>query len=327
MPNSWAQRRVLVTGATGFVGSWLVRRLLREGASVVCFVRDWDPQSNLIRSGDVDRTTVVLGQLQDRAAVERAVAEHTPDTVFHLGAQTIVGTALRAPMGSFESNIRGTYHVLEACRRYGDQVNRVLIASSDKAYGESETLPYDESMPPLGSGPYEVSKACADLLSRTYHETYGLPTVIARCGNIYGGGDLNWSRVVPGTIRSLLGGQRPIIRSDGTYTRDYVFVEDAVDAYLAMADSAHLEDVRGQPFNFGPESPVDVLTLVDIIRRLMDRSDLEPVIKDTATAEIRDQYLSSEKARRVLGWSPAYDLETGLRETIAWYRNYLGVPH
>ena len=322
-PVPWSERRVLVTGATGIVGSWLVRRLLSEGAGVVALVYDWDPQSELIRSGDIHRTQVVSGGLEDLSAVERAVNLHEPDTVVHLGAQTLVGTANRNPLPTFEANIRGTYHLLEVCRMHRELVRSVVVASSDKAYGESSVLPYDESMPLAGTHPYDVSKSCADLLAGAYAVTYGLPVTVARCGNIYGGGDLNWSRIVPGTIRSLLRGERPVLRSDGTFTRDYIYVQDAVDAYLRLAERADEEGVRGEAFNFSPGAPLSVLDITSVIQRLMGREDLEPVILNQARAEIRDQYLDSEKAVTRLGWTSGYTLDEGLRATIEWYAHFL----
>ncbi len=323
MGGSWSGRRVLVTGATGLVGSWLVPALLERGAFVAGLVRDHDPQRELVRSGMIRNIAVVTGALEDFRVVERAVVEHDVDTIIHLGAQAIVGTALASPLPTFESNVMGTVHVLEAARRRADRVRAVVVASSDKAYGDSETLPYTEAMPPLGRHPYDVSKSCADLISVAYHRTYGLPVVVARCGNIYGGGDLNWSRIVPGAVRSLYFGQRPEIRSDGTFIRDYVYVRDAVDAYLSMAEMADRDGVCGEAFNFGPQRPFTVLEVVERLSRLMGRDDLPPKILGTAKGEIREQYLCSDKARARLGWAPAWSLDDGLKETAAWYRAYL----
>jgi len=320
--TDWSGHRVLVTGATGIVGSWLVKDLLASGAQVFVLVRDWDPQSELMRSGDVQRTTVIHAALEDFRGVERAVSEYGPDTIFHLGAQTIVGTALRSPLQTFESNIRGTYHVLEVSRIHADIVRRVVVASSDKAYGESDALPYTENMPALGQHPYDVSKSCADLLARTYAFTYGLPIGIARCGNIYGGGDLNWSRIVPGTIRSLLHRERPVVRSDGTYLRDYLYVKDAVAAYQSLACALDEPRLRGQAFNFGPGVPVSVLDIITSIRSLMKAEHLEPILANNARGEIRHQYLDCSKAARLLHWQPQQTLRDGLAETIAWYRGY-----
>ncbi len=321
---NWQEHRVFVTGATGIVGSWLVKRLLHEGTYVVALVRDWNPQSELIRSGDINGTTVVSGDLEDYATLERAISEHEIDVVFHLGAQTIVGTALRSPLQTFEANIRGTYNLLEACRVHNDLVERVVVASSDKAYGEVENLPYTEDMSPRGRHPYDVSKSCADLIARTYAYTYDLPVTVARCGNVYGGGDLNWSRIVPGTVRSVLCDQQPVLRSDGEYTRDYIFVSDVVEAYLLLAERTPNMTIRGEAFNFSCGSPITVLHLTLKILELMGRGDLEPIILNLSLAEIRDQYLDSGKASRLLGWVPRYSLEEGLALTISWYREFLG---
>lgn len=324
MAVEWSGARVLVTGATGIVGSWLCRELIARGAHVVALVRDPDPQSDLYRSGDVLRTSVVAGPLEDYATVERAINEHEVSTVFHLGAQAIVGTAQRSPIQTFKSNIEGSWNVLEACRRLGDQVRAVVVASSDKAYGDQPDLPYREDMPLLACHPYDVSKSCTDMLARTYAASYALPTVIARCGNIYGGGDLNWSRIVPGTIRSLLRGERPIVRSNGQYVRDYLYVRDAVSAYLRLADAViDDEAVRGEAFNFSTESWVSVLEIVDTIRKRMG-SDLVVQVLDRAQGEIKSQSLSAARAKRELGWLAAWDLERGLDETITWYRAYFG---
>lgn len=324
--TKWVDRRVFVTGATGFIGSWLVRRLLDQHAYVVVLIRDGDPQSPLFLSGDVGRTRVINGALEDYATLERAINEHEPDTIFHLGAQTLVGPAFRNPLPTFESNVRGTYNLLEACRVHSDIVQQIVVASSDKAYGDVEHLPYVETMAMQGHHPYDVSKSCTDLIAQTYARTYGLPVNITRCGNVFGGGDLNWSQLVPGTIRSVLSNQRPVLRSDGNYTRDFIFVADIVDAYLLLASKTGVNDIRGEAFNFGLQRPVTVLNLTRSILELMGRSEMEPVVKNEAQAEIRDQSLDSAKARRLLNWSPAYTLEQGLTETIHWYREYLAHP-
>ena len=323
MTGFWKNRRVFVTGATGMIGAWLVKDLLAQGAYVVALVLDADPQSELYRSGDVGRISVVNGNLEDFGTLERAINAHEADTVFHLGAQAIVGVAHRAPLPTFETNVRGTWNLLEACRLHRDLVERVVIASSDKAYGAQPRLPYTEDMPVAGMHPYEVSKSAADLIARTYYHTYGLPVAIARCGNVFGGGDLNWSRIVPGTIRSCLRGERPVVRSDGSYVRDCFYVKDASRAYLRLGERLGDPQVVGEAFNFSNESPLTVLGLVGVIQKLMDAGHLEPDVRDVAEGEIRSQYLSAAKARKRLGWVPEFDLEAGLRETIAWYREFL----
>jgi CDP-glucose 4,6-dehydratase len=266
---------------------------------------------------------VVSGRLEVIGTLERAVAEHEVDTVFHLGAQAIVGTALRSPLATYEANIRGTYNLLEACRIHQDLVRRLVVASSDKAYGDVSVLPYTEDMPANGRHPYDVSKSCTDLLAMTAAHTYGLPVAIARCGNIYGAGDLNWSRIVPGTLRLALEGRAPVLRSDGLFTRDYLYLEDVVEAYLVLAEATGERDIRGEAFNFSPERPLSVLEMVHAVLEATGRSDLEPVIQNTARAEIRDQYLDATKANRLLGWRPAFSLEEGLRTTASWYRAFL----
>jgi CDP-glucose 4,6-dehydratase len=318
----WQDQPVLVTGATGLVGSWLVRRLREAGAHVVCLVRDWVPQSELVRSGHLDAVTVVRGDVRDQALLERALGEHEIATVLHLAAQTIVGIANRNPVSTFETNVQGTWALLEACRR-SPAVRQVIVASSDKAYGDQVQLPYDEDTPLQGQHPYDVSKSCADLIAHTYAVTYGLPVAITRCGNFYGGGDLNWNRIVPGTIRSVLRGQRPVIRSDGQFVRDYFYVEDGAAAYMHLAEQlAHDRALTGEAFNFSNEIQVTVLDLVQRILRLMN-SDLRPEVRNEASNEIRHQYLSAGKARRRLGWAPLFDLDTGLRKTISWYKEFL----
>ena len=232
----WKNKSVLVTGATGLVGSWLVRDLLDKGAHVTALVLDTDPNSELFRSGDVNRISVVNGDLRNYKDVARATFTNSCTDVFHLGAQTIVGTALVDPISTFESNIQGTWNVMEAARQSQGSVKSVVVASSDKAYGSSETLPYLENFPLHGDGPYDVSKSCTDLIAQSYGSTYGIPVTVARCGNIYGGGDLNWSRIIPGSIRDLINEKRPVLRSDGTFVRDYVHVDDIVSAYLKLSE-------------------------------------------------------------------------------------------
>jgi CDP-glucose 4,6-dehydratase len=317
----WLDRPTLVTGATGLVGSWLVNRLIEARADVVCLVRDWIPQSEMVRSGAMPRTKVVRGDVRDQALLERVLGEHEIDTVIHLAAQTIVTIANRNPVSTFESNIAGTWSLLEACRR-SPLVRQIVIASSDKAYGDQTQLPYTEETPLVGRHPYDVSKSCADLIAQAYAVTYGTPVVITRCGNFYGGGDLNWNRIVPGTIRSILRGQRPVIRSDGSFVRDYFYVEDGAIAYMLLAEKlAADKGLQGRAFNFSNEIQVTVRQLVDQILKLM-KSGLEPDVRNEASHEIVHQYLSAEAARRDLGWRPHFSLDEGLDRTIAWYRSF-----
>ena len=318
----WSGRPVLVTGGTGLVGSWLTSKLREAGADTVCLIRDWVPQSELVRSGTIDQVTVVRGDIRDRDLIERTLGEYEIDTVIHLAAQTIVGIANRNPVSTFESNIQGTWNLLEACRR-SPAVRSIVVASSDKAYGDQEELPYDESTPLEGRHPYDVSKSCADLIAQAYAKTYDLPVSVTRCGNFYGGGDLNWNRIVPGTIRSVIRGERPVIRSDGQFVRDYFYVEDGAAAYLLLAEQLHgRSELRGQAFNFSNEIQVTVCQLVQRILRLMG-SDLEAEIRNEASNEIRHQYLNASRAREMLGWAPLFTLDQGLERTLAWYRDYL----
>jgi CDP-glucose 4,6-dehydratase len=318
-PLFWRDRPTLVTGASGLVGGWVVKRLRELRADVVCLVRDWVPQSELVRGHQLEQVKVVRGDVRDQALLERVLGEYEVDTVLHLAAQTIVPIAGRNPISTFESNIAGTWTMLEACRR-SPLVKQVVTASSDKAYGDHDGRPYDEATPLMGLHPYDVSKSCADQIAQTYARVYELPVSITRCGNFYGGGDLNWNRLVPGTIRSVLRGQRPVIRSDGRAVRDYFYVEDGAAAYLLLAEHLHARpELRGEAFNFSNEAPVAV---VDLVRRILDTmgSRLTPDIRDEARHEIPRQVLSAEKARRMLGWSPSFSLDEGLRRTIDWYR-------
>ncbi|HEX8394656.1 MAG TPA: GDP-mannose 4,6-dehydratase [Longimicrobium sp.] len=322
MSGFWQDRPTFVTGGTGLVGNWLVRSLVEAGADVVCLVRDWVPQSEMVRTGLFHKVKTVRGDVCDQALLERTLGEYEIDTVIHLAAQTIVGIANRNPVSTFESNIQGTWALLEACRR-SPSVKQIVMASSDKAYGECDTLPYDESTPLQGTHPYDVSKSCSDLITQSYANTYGLPVTITRCGNFYGGGDLNWNRIVPGTIRSVMRGQAPVIRSDGTFIRDYFYVEDGAAAYMLLAEKmASDPSVNGHAFNFSNEIQVPVLQLVQSILDEMG-SDLKPDVRNEAKHEIRHQYLSAEKARRMLDWSPLFTLDEGLRRTVAWYREFL----
>jgi CDP-glucose 4,6-dehydratase len=317
----WQDRPVLVTGGTGLLGGWLVRRLLEHGADIVCLVRDWVPQSEIIHAQLIDRVRVVRGDVCDQALLERILGEDEINTVFHLAAQTIVSIANRNPISTFNTNIRGTWALLEACRR-SPTVRSIVIASSDKAYGDQEKLPYDEESPMQGRYPYDVSKSCADLLTQSYADSFKLPVAITRCGNFYGGGDLNWNRVVPGTIRSVIRGQKPVIRSDGRYVRDYFYIEDGAAAYILLAEQlAQNADLSGQAFNFSNEMPMSVIELVERILLLME-AKLKPIIRGEVSNEIRKQYLNADKARRLLKWQPIFTLEEGLERTIAWYKEF-----
>jgi len=313
----WQGRTTFITGAHGLLGQWLTQRLLREGADIVCLVRDQQPPMESHRTP----YKVVQGDVRDYDLLERVLNEHEVNTVFHLAAQSIVPRANAEPAPTFNTNVGGTWAVLEACRR-NTPVQQIIVASSDKAYGQHDTVPYHEEMPLQGRHPYEVSKACADLLAQAYAHTYNLPVAITRCGNFYGGGDLNWNRIVPGTIRSVLRGERPVIRSDGQYTRDYLYVDDGAAAYLLLAEQmGSTASLGGQAFNFSNEAPVTVLEMVERILKLMD-SSLRPEIRNEASGEIRSQYLSAAKARRQLGWKPEYSLDEGLQRTIEWYTKF-----
>lgn len=317
----WAQRPVFVTGATGLLGSWLVPELVRAGASVVALIRDNNPRSPLIRGGWLGRITSVQGSLTDEGLLQRTLAEYSIDTIFHLGAQTLVGVAKVDPVGTLDANIRGTWLLLEAARMCG--VKQVIVASSDKAYGDCPDLPYREDYPLRGRYPYDVSKSCADLITSMYATTFGMQSSIVRCGNLFGGGDLNFSRLVPGAIQSTLRGESFLIRSDGLYVRDFLYVEDAVQAYLCLAERlANDASLSGEAFNFGLELKVTMLDVVQKILVMMGRSELRPTVLDIANKEIREQSLDAEKARTRLGWSPQYYMDEGLRRTIDWYQNF-----
>jgi len=321
MKDFWKDRNVLVTGCTGLLGSHLTQMLVEKKTNVVGLVRDLVPKSNLVQTGIHDKINIVRGCVEDFYTIERTINEYEIDTVFHLAAQTIVGIANRNPLSTFESNIKGTWCVLEACRRV-PTVKRIVIASSDKAYGDQNKLPYDENAPLIGAHPYDVSKSCADLISLMYYKTYNIPVCVTRCGNFYGPGDLNFNRIVPGTIRSIFNNEAPVIRSDGNYIRDYFYVKDGALAYIHLAEKMDDKKIHGEAFNFSNEIQVSVLELTKKILKLMEREDLKPKILNEAKNEIKHQYLSAEKARKMLGWKPKYDLESGLKETIEWYKQF-----
>lgn len=323
MTEFWRDRAVLVTGGSGLLGSWLVNALQQRGARVIVLLRDIVPDALLHTSGADRRSVLVLGDVADGRVVERVLVEHEVDTVFHLAAQTIVGHALRDPLSTFRSNVAGTWELLDACRR-SERPTRVIVASSDKAYGSQAVLPYTEDQPLEGRSPYDVSKSCADLIAQSYAATYGVPAVVARCGNLYGGGDLDFNRLVPGTIRAALAGEAPLLRSNGTPMRDYLYVEDAVDAYLTLAERAHEPGIVGRAWNFSTESPLTALEMTWELLRASGRPDLTPLVDATATHEIQKQYLSAEAARRELRWEPRYGLAEGLQRTVHWYRGHLG---
>jgi CDP-glucose 4,6-dehydratase len=320
--DGYAGKTVLVTGASGIVGSWLVRRLLDAGATVVALVRDDDPHSEFVRSGDIARVTRVHGSLEDLVLLERTLVQYEVQVVFHLGAQTQVRHAQWSPWASLEANVRGTYNLLEACRRNTRTLEAIVIASSDKAYGETDVLPYTEAHPLAGRNIYDASKSAADLLASAYAHSYGLPLGIARCANIYGAGDLNWDRIVPGTIRSLLRAEAPVIRSDGTLLRDYLHVDDAVSAYLVLGAALLADREHAEAFNFGHGTPVSVIEVVNEIRSALG-SDIAPLIQANAPNEIQAQWLDSTKAADRLGWRPTLSLGDGIAATVPWYRDLL----
>lgn len=317
----WKNTPVLVTGCTGLLGSNLCKELIERKANVVGLVRDWVTKSVLIKDNYIGSMNIARGDVTDFQTVERVLNEYEIEVVFHLAAQTIVGIANRNPLSTFETNIKGTWNVLEASRRV-PTVKKILIASSDKAYGDQIILPYHEDAPLCGTHPYDVSKSCADLIAKTYHITYGTPVCVTRCGNFYGGGDLNFNRIVPGTIKALLNGEKPVIRSDGSYIRDYFYVEDGVHAYLHLAEKMDDKKILGEAFNFSNELQITVLELVNKIITSMGKEDLQPQVLGIASNEIIHQYLSAQKARTMLGWAPKYTLEEGLKRTIEWYTRF-----
>lgn len=320
LKNYWKNKNVFITGATGFLGSWLTKYLLEENSNITILARDWVPYSKLYTDNLNKKINIIKGEIENYFLLERILNEYEVDIVFHLAAQTIVSIANNNPISTFETNIKGTWNVLEACRR-NKRIKKIIAASSDKAYGDQKILPYNEYTSLTGRHPYDVSKSCADLICKSYNETYDLPVCVTRCGNFYGGGDLNFNRIIPGTIRSVLNNDPPIIRSDGSYIRDYFYIEDAVLAYLLLAEKMDDKSLHGEAFNFSNEIQITVLDLVNKIIELMG-SNLKPVILNEATNEIKHQYLSAKKAKDLLGWKSEYDLNVGLQKTISYYIDF-----
>lgn len=323
MDDFWSGRNVFITGADGFIGSWLTKALVKKRANVTCLVRDIVPHGGLTLHRLENMVTIVFGSITDYELIQRILNEKGIDTCFHLAAQAIVRIANDSPLSTFDSNIKGTWVLLESCRNYKN-ISRIIVASSDKAYGAHEKLPYTEKFPLLPSHPYEASKACCDILVRSYAQTYDLPVAVTRCANTYGGGDMNFSRIIPDAIRSVLQNKSPVIRSDGTLIRDYIYIEDIVNAYLTLAEKLDDRKNRGQAFNFGTGIPISVLNLVKMIIDISGKSTIKPLIKGKGKlkGELDAQYLSSKKAKKMLAWSIRVSLEDGLTRTIDWYRQY-----
>ncbi len=324
--NYWKDKNVFITGPTGLLGPWLIKELLKQNANIYVLIRDFVPKSLFYSDGLDKKVNVVIGDLLDISLLQRILNEFDIDSVFHLGAQAIVGIANRGPISTFKSNIQGSWNLLEACR-LSPWVKRIVVASSDKAYGAQKVLPYKEDAPMMGRHPYDVSKSCTDLISQTYFHTYKLPVCVTRCGNFFGGGDQHFNRVIPGTIKLVLNNQRPIIRSNGLFIRDYIYVRDVVDAYLTLAEKMEDEKIVGQCFNFSTDQPFNVIEIVDEILDVMNVKHLKPIIQNRASNEIPEQHLCSQKARDLLGWKPKYGVKTGLRETVEWYKKFFNQAH
>ncbi|HUT82281.1 MAG TPA: GDP-mannose 4,6-dehydratase [Candidatus Bathyarchaeia archaeon] len=320
----WTHKNVLVTGGSGFLGSYVIEKLIAKKANIIAIIRDQLPKSRIFYENLVENITIVNGDISDYRLVERTLNEYEIEVVFHLAAQTIVQIANRAPISTFESNIKGSWNILEACRNI-DTVKRIIVASSDKAYGEKEELPYYESDPLKAKHPYDLSKAITDLLAQGYYSTYDLPIGITRCGNLYGGGDLNFNRIIPQTIRSIIYNQNPEIRSDGTFLRDYFYVEDAANSYIMFAENLLEKNLEGEVFNFGTGKPVSVLKLVELLLKISNKEELTPKINNTAKDEIKDQYLDCSKAFKIFNWKPTHTLEMGLRKSFEWYKRWFNL--
>jgi len=321
MSDFWQDRRVFVTGASGLIGGWLINELKKKKAEIIILLRDWVSTSMVLSSSEINKITIVNGDLSDPKQLERILCEYEIKNLIHLAAQTIVPIANENPLSTFESNVRGTWNLLEACRNV-KSIESIVIASSDKAYGHSLKLPYKEDSPLRPVYPYDVSKACAEMVGVSYAKTFDLPIAITKCGNLYGGGDLNWNRLIPGTIRSMIRGEIPIIRSNGKLIRDYIYVEDVVKAYVLLSrELSSNSKYVGEAFNFSNETPVNVMNIVKLIIKKFKKK-IEPIIEDKIKGEIINQFLDSSKAKKELGWSPIFSLESGLDKTISWYEDY-----
>lgn len=318
----WKDKKVFVTGATGFKGTWLVKALVEAGAKVTCLAFELPVNSNFVNLRLDKKTNMVFGNIKDKELLKQALYKYKIDTIFHLAAQPLVQAALKNPIETFETNIEGTWNLLEVSRLYGG-IKRFVFASSDKAYGVHDKLPYDEECALQGSFPYDVSKSCADLLAQTYAKTYDLPVVISRMENVYGGGDLNFDRIMPETIKHILNDEEILIRSDGQFTRGFFYVEDSAAAYMSLAENLESKNLKGESFNFGYGEPIKIIDMVNLIIKISGKpADVK--ILNEVKAEIRDQYLSVKKAKEILGFKPLYGFETGLKETYNWYKNYFG---
>jgi CDP-glucose 4,6-dehydratase len=318
--NFWRDKNIFITGATGFLGSWVAKSLIEKNANVITLVRDKFPKCNFFLSGLDKHSTQVHGQLEDYHFIERVLNEYEVDTVFHMAAQTIVQTANRSPIGTFKSNIEGTWNIMEATRN-AKLIKRVVVASSDKAYGTQPQLPYTEEMSLQGEHPYDVSKSCADLISQSYHKTYGLPVAVTRCANLYGGGDLNYNRLIPGIIKAIIQKKDFIIRSDGSMQRDYMYVKDGVDGYLKLGEKIDNPQIKGKGFNFGTETPLSVIDVFRKVKQILNTEINEQILGE-AKGEIDKQYLGTQKVKELLNWYPQHTFEQGVKETFDWYNHF-----
>lgn len=316
--NFWKSKNVLVTGFEGFVGSNLTKQLLSRDAHVVGLDIKIHRKGTILDKTDYNNMVVVKGSVCNYGLVKKLIDRYKVEVVFHLAAESLVGDCQKDPARALSTNIRGTWSVLEACR-HSSSITSIAVASSDKAYGNQDVLPYRENMPLQGKHPYDVSKSCADLIAYTYYHTYGVPVAITRCGNIFGPGDFNFSRLVPDTIRCVLTGKMLLIRSDGMFTRDYIYVDDVINGYMILAEKLKKFKLAGEAFNFSNQSPIVAKELVDRIFKLACKKPNYRIL-NIAKYEIKQQYLSSRKARKILSWKPRVNLETGLLRTIEWYK-------